>query len=706
MNLVAILENAYKIGYTKITNNLWTCSFSLPLNDPKRLEVTPKRFIELYDHDKYIGKFIVNPKKTVKNESDQSITYNCEHVWSTLHSDVLFRYHQLTNWTTRDVLQYLINQQEVKHWKLGTVEFTRYFHYAWENEDSLLNAIVSIPKPFNESYLWAWDDTNYPFTLNLVRATDEKVDVIRYGKNLKGIEKDEDPTGLITRIYPLGYGEGVNQLGIEKVNGGVPYLQAEQSIIDKYGIHKRIWADRRFEDAESLKASGSGLLNQYKKPITTISVDCIDYELIDPYKLVKYDISKIVGVYDQDTDTNDDLRIMKLSKSDIYGDPSNIQFEIGNVRDDIGTTITDLQKKQLVNDTYSQGSTNILAYSYNDNCDPENPAIIRFYLPDDLVNVNELMLTYFIEEFRAYSRATKGGGAIVESTSAGGAIVTSTSAGGAVVNSTSAGGGIVNSTSSGGGSTQTSSSGGGSTQTSTSGGGGSYTSEAGGGSVASSSNGGNHRHMMFGFQSTIGDNTGGMEYRNYISAIDDGGGAIGSALPTGAEMDLWTYTADGNHSHTTSIPSHKHQVNIPAHSHSVTIPAHTHSVTIPDHSHQISIPNHTHEISIPNHTHTVEIKDHMHTITLPDHIHQIEYGIYKLSERPNKVTIKVDGNVVPLTDTSADNLDLEPYLSKDTSGKINRGQWHEITITPDKLGRVNANIISRLFIQSRKGGTF
>ncbi|PEY46802.1 hypothetical protein CN356_31495, partial [Bacillus cereus] len=89
---------------------------------------------------------------------------------------------------------------------------------------------------------------------------------------------------------------------------------------------------------------------------------------------------------------------------------------------------------------------------------------------------------------------------------------------------------------------------------------------------------------------------------------------------------------------------------------------HTHSVSIPDHSHQISIPNHTHEISIPNHTHTVEIKDHMHTITLPDHIHQIEYGIYKLSERPSIVTIKVDGNVVPVTSTSAENVNLEPYL--------------------------------------------
>ncbi|MBG9839817.1 MULTISPECIES: phage tail spike protein [Bacillus cereus group] len=647
LNLVAILENAFKIGYVKETNNLWTCSFSLPLNDPKRFEVKPKHFIELYDHDKYIGKFIVNPKKTVKNESDQSITYNCEHVWSTLHSDVLFRYHQLTNWTTKDVLQYLINQQEVKHWKLGTVEFTRYFHYAWENEDSLLNALVSVPKPFNESYLWTWDDTKYPFTLNLVRATDEKVDVIRYGKNLKGIEKDEDPTGLITRIYPLGYGEGVNQLGIEKVNGGVPYLQAEQSIIDKYGIHKRIWADRRFEDAESLKASGGGLLNQYKKPITTISVDCIDYELIDPYKLVKYDISKIVGVYDQDTDTNDDLRIMKITKSDIYGDPSNIQFEIGNVRDDIGTTITDLQKKQLVNDTYSQGSTNIDSRDFQDNCDPEHPAVIRFQIPNDVMNVNELLLTFETLRFRAYERAIKGGGAVVASTSSGGATVGSTSSGGATVGSTSSGGANVSSTS------------------------------AGGGTVRASSGGGDHVHKMFhgGGIMPAEPTTIGL----YTAFSDPGRNTAASFYAKGTGSSFYTHGSSGSH---------------------------THDISLPDHSHSISIPNHSHNISIPNHTHDISIPNHTHDITLPDHTHEIEFGIFELNETPSKVTITVDGNVLPFDSTSGQDINLIPYLAKDTGGKLQRGRYVEIKITPNSLARINATVTGRLFIQSRSGGTY
>ncbi|MGE7633829.1 phage tail spike protein [Bacillus paramycoides] len=510
--------------------------------------------MELYDHDKYIGKFIVNPKKTIKNESDNSITYNCEHVWSTLHSDVLFRYHQLTNWTTKDVLQYLINQQETKHWKLGMVEFTRYFHYAWENEDSLLNALVSVPKPFNESYLWTWDDTKYPFTLNLVRATDEKVDVIRYGKNLKGIEKEEDPTGLITRIYPLGYGEGVNQLTISSVNGGVPYLQAEPEIIAKYGIHKRIWVDRRFEDTESLKASGVGLLEQYKKPITTVSVDCIDYELIGPYKLVKYDISKIVGVYDQDTDTNDDLRIMKLSKPDIYGNPSNIQFEIGNVRDDIGTTITDLQKKQLVNDTYSQGSTNIDSRDFQDNCDPEHPAVIRFQISNDVKNVNELLLTFETLRFRVYERTIKGGGAVVASTSSGGATVGSTSSGGATVGSTS----------------------------------------AGGGTVKASSSGGDHVHKMFhgGGIVPAEPTTIGL----YTAFSDPGRNTAASFYAKGTGSSFYTHGSSGSHTHDISLPDHSH------------------SISIPDHSHSISIPNHTHDISIPNHTHEITLSDHTHEI--------------------------------------------------------------------------------------------
>lgn len=669
LQLKAYLENAFKISYEQQFNSIWTAAFSLPLNDLKDKEITAFDFLELFDNCKRIGMFRILPKETVKNENTKTVTYKCEHVLATLLSDVLFRYHQLSNYTTRQVLEYLLSQQETKHWRLGKCDFVRYFHYSWEHENTILGPLFSVAKPFDEPYEWTWDDSveSYPWTLNLVKASNEITGEIRYKKNLKGIRKEEDPTDIITRIYPLGYGEGVNQLDITKVNPTKKeYIEAPKHIIDKYGIQKYIWVDRRFENVDALFSSGQALLNKKSIPKVSYSVESIDYELIDPYKIEKYEVGKLIQINDEELGIKIDVRLMKKSKSDVNGNPLNMSLVIGDPIEDLGTTQADLERRQKINETYSQGATNIDSHDYNDNCDPENPAVIKFFLPEDLVNINSLILTYEIEEFRAYSRATKGGGAIVESTSAGGA----------VVNSTSAGGGVVNSTSSGGGSTQTSSSGGGSTQTSTSGGGGSFTSEAGGGAVPSTTQKSfAEMHLMSGVpENSVGSENWGYHLHEVV-------------IPGDAF----------SHAHTVNVPSHKHQVNIPAHSHSVTIPAHTHSVQIPDHTHQISIPNHTHEINIPNHT---------HTISLPDHTHDIQHGIYKLSEKPSRVTVKVDGNIVPVDSTSAQNINLIPYLSKDGGGKIERNKWHEITITPDKLGRVNANIISRLFIQSRIGGTF
>ena len=99
------------------------------------------------------------------------------------------------------------------------------------------------------------------------------------------------------------------------------------------------------------------------------------------------------------------------------------------------------------------------------------------------------------------------------------------------------------------------------------------------------------------------------------------------------------------------------------------------------------------------------IYDFQLTITLPDHTHEIEYGIY-LGPEPSSVSIKVDGNTITgQTATSGSDIDIIPYLSKDADSKISRG-WHQIEITPDDLGRIVANVVTQLFVQSRGGGDY
>lgn len=608
-----ILENAYGISYEKTFNELWGASFSLPLNDPKNAYCNSLHYIEIVDEDEYVGLFRIIPKKTLKNESTKEVTYQLEHVLATLLDKSMFGYKQTVNLTTRQNLQMLIDQQVIKHWKLGTVAFTRRFSYKWENAN-LLSCIFSIPQPFDVDYQWTWDTQTYPWTLNLVEVETNVTCEIRERYNLIGLEVTENPMGIYNRIYPLGYGEGDNQLTIKSVNNGNPYVEDTQAIQELGFVKEYIWADTRFEDPNSLMASAKGLLKEWKKPKITWNVTTAELSRITGLEKDKFRMGKVVRINVDDFPTTD-LRIMKESKSDVTGQPWDVSLTLGNLDDDLGTTQKDLERRQQINELYAQGATNISNYSYNDNADNENPAEIMVYFPDEIVRLNKAILSYKTEEFRAYERANKGGGATATTTSTDG--------------------GVSKSTESGGASVQTSSSGGGSVQSTTA---------------------------------------------KTFDTIVAWSGVPENAVP-GSEDDEG-YPNYGYHLHTVSIDGETF--------------THNHSVSIPNHTHTVPIPAHTHEFSTPNHS---------HGFTLPNHTHEIEFGIFKLNKKPTKVTIKVDGNTVPTTALNGDNINLIPYLSKDNAGKVNRG-WHTISITPNDLGRINAQIYTQFFIQSRGEGEY
>lgn len=249
MRRVAWLENAKDIEYSMPLNSLWTAVFSLPGDDPKNAECKPFYFVELYDDNERVELFRIVPNTMNRNQSGPVIKYECEHVLATLLNDVLFQSHTVGNLGvyTDQVIQYILSKQVVQRWKLGTVGFRRQFEYNWEN-DTLLGAVFSVPKPFDSEYQWTWDTTSFPWTLNLVEPNEEVTAYIRYGVNMTEIEKVVDPTNLCTRLYGLGFGEGVNQLTFADINGGLPYIE-DTAAQAEHGILSSIFVDRRFEYA-------------------------------------------------------------------------------------------------------------------------------------------------------------------------------------------------------------------------------------------------------------------------------------------------------------------------------------------------------------------------------------------------------------------------------------------------------------------------
>lgn len=616
---IAYLENAYDVSYEKEANSIWSASFSLPLNDRKVSKVKQLGYVEIVDVDgEYIGLFRVMPELTTVNADRAEVKFELKHVLSTLMDSVMFKYHEISpNTSTRETIEYLLNLQKVKHWKLGRCDFEKYFQYSWENENGLVDALWSVPKPFVDEYMWTYDTTSYPWVLNLIKPDLNVTARVRESHNLKGFKIEKNPNQLVNRVYPLGSGEGVNQLNIKKVNPtGQAYIENAQSIIDN-GLIEYIWVDRRFTDAKSLMQSAQSLLTKFSQPIVSWEIDAVDLLkcVTSPgEKVPKIDELRLGKVIQVRTEKFGivNLRILKESKSDVFGDPGNIKLSIGNVMNDLGTTQADIERKIEINQLYSQGATNILNYDKADNADENYPVKFRIYIDDDVVKINTCELTFETTKFRAYSKTLKASGKVVKSTSSGGGSVQST------------------------------------------------TSQAAGQSTQTSSANGTHRHRVFVYDSVVNHNWKDDVTANVFYGYNRSMPIFiqGSSRPG----DIYTDQAADNHTHTVTTPSHTHNVSI-------------------------TIPNHTHNIDIPEHT------------------HEIQYGIYEDSDVANRVTITVDGNVIPGTDTRKERFNIVEYLSKSTDGTINRG-WHEIIMTPNKRARIEAQITMRVFIKSQLGGEF
>lgn len=642
MKELGVLDKSHNILIERRVNELWYSSFSLPKDDPKNKLCDHMNYIEITSPSgRYMGLYRIMPIRTKKNRDSDHITYECEHVLATLIDDVIDGQVVLTHLNTRSNLQELIDLQETKRWELGEVEFNRQFNYSFENENGLLAPILEIPKNFNEPYEFTFDTTVYPWKLNLIRPSNEVTSEIRWGKDMIDFDEVSDPTNIVNYIIPKGAGEGINQLTIESVNDGKRYLKDDESI-EKWGKKSYIWIDKRFEDAESLMASGQARLDRWKEP--KISFDCKSVDLtVKDQRLGRGRL--LNGITNIIVEDNEYLaRIVSERIPDLHQE-WDVYYEVNNKVDDITTTQTDLERKQQVNDSYAQGATNLMTFSYQDNADNNIPALIPFYIDDDVVNVNTCELTFRTKPFRAYSRATDGGGATVKSTSAGGGTNRSTSSGGSSTQTSSSGGGVSKSTNSGGSTTRT------------------------------SGGGGNHTHLMF---RTIGFETDSSPNTSTTTGVSSSAGGLKLPGNNPAPAEFYTQGASGNHTHNIDIPSHRHEFETPNH---------THSVNIPSHTHDFETPNHTHDINLPNHTHNVA------------------HEIVELNTLPDRVTIKVDGSTVDFSEIEGDRIDLLDYMNKDKNGKIERGR-HEVEILPDGLARIEADLIMRVFIKSQLGGVY
>lgn len=621
------LTNAKNISFGLEENSLWTASFSLPGNDEANDMIEPlMNYIDIrndwllanYDgkdvklsDGKYIGKFRVVDIDEDDTISRSNITYSCKHVLHLLTDSIIEGYVEFNNMKTREVLESLLSLQNTKDWVLDRCDFDRRFSYSWENENGLLDAIFSVPKSFDESYRFVWDDSVYPFKLSLIRPSETPVAVIEQGHNLKGLKISRIGSNVFNEFKFEGQGEEVNALNYADINGGDKFVRSQASI-NRLG--RRISyqkQDKRFTIKEHLKQSAEALLDKSKDVQISWQTTALDVSKITGERWDNFNIGDVITL-STNRHGEQNIRIVKYKVSGMNENPGHAELDIGNVKDTFTGTLADIERQQDINAQYANGSTNLVTYCYpNDDVDKDHPFENWFYIEDDVVHLNTVDLTYKTARFRATSKAN---------VSAGQTVGAST---------TSAGGGYYNS--------QTSSSNGGTSQSTSSGASGSHV----------------HRVGSWRGGTEVVEVIDGVEYYNLIFPRN------------GADGNFYTLTNSGDHTHTVNI----------------NIAAHTHSINL-------NIPAHTHDL----------------TFTVPGHTHEILYGIFENSKLPTKLQIVIDGTVTPYTSLQDERIDLIPYMKKASDGTYN-GK-HTLKIVPDDLARIEAQLLVRVFIQSKVGGQF
>ncbi|MDR2655307.1 MAG: phage tail protein [Oscillospiraceae bacterium] len=701
---LAVLQNAFDISETEKLNDIWNLTFSLPANDLK------VNYCKLFNYVSYDGGqlYRIYDFDEIRGTGQDKITYACEHVIATLADSVIAGQFQQDNLNTKAVIINLLNRQDVKNWVLADCDFSKQFSYSWTDE-TVVSAVFSITQPFLEKYQWVYNTSVYPWRLSL-KILDESQKAqyyIRNSKNLLSAGIKSEGRKICTRMYGYGYGEGVNRLNFAKINGGRDYMDANAASITKYGIISQIYINQKTESAQTLLQETKALLQSYSQVYKT-------------YQLSVTDIYKATGGY-LDKPESGKIILFDEFKSYIIEVTRQIdkiggeQITVANKPENTADIIAKLSEKQRISQSYAQGNTFLYPQQVQDNADAAHPLIMRVFVPAEARIINSAILSYTLENFRAYETGAAAGG---------GNSVTS----GASSRATSESGGSYASTqtsSSGGNSTQTSSSGGNSTQTSTSGGGtsSSQTSGAAGQAAITQTSAAAGQASVTSDSSssaTTADNAGLVTVPYTGTAINDYSTIYGYTVNSSAsgvtahkhdtyahrhEYYLPTHRHNMSHTHKVTTPSHTHSVtvNVPSHAHnvSINIPSHTHSVTIPAHTHSLNIPAHTHTVvlNIPSHTHPM---DHTHNIAMPSHTHPINYGIYE-GGRASSVTVKIDGKSINFTGTQ---VDIAKNFAVDDAGQITRGTYHEIQIIPNALTRITANITVQMFIQSIGGGNY
>lgn len=345
-------EKLHRASIVKGVNSIDSFSFTLlPFSSGWNAVRDYATLVSVYNTDRrkyeFLGRVLcVNPSMDSNGMISKEVV--CENYFGFLHDSVQ-DYVIEQNWTVTGLLGHIINAhngqvEDFKQFEIGEVTMTApndNIYIGIQRQDTWEAIEEKLTKKIGgEIQLRVENGVNYIDYLPEIGKT--RATTIEISKNMISVNRDNDPSEIVTRLIPLGAKiseDSEERVTIESVNNGVDYIEATEAV-EAYGIHYAYqeWDDVTtpallFERGRDWLVENNRIKVKYTVnalDLSLIGLDIDDFNVGDSYPLKNH----LLGI-------DDVARIIKKTVN--VCEPTQSTIEMG----DQLKTLTDIQNEAV-----------------------------------------------------------------------------------------------------------------------------------------------------------------------------------------------------------------------------------------------------------------------------------------------------------------------------------------------------------------------
>ena len=234
-----------------------------------------------------------------------------------------------TTCTAMETINYILSKQS--DWVLGTFDYGQISNPYNFNGDDLFSALETVSSSLEDCW-WSYDQSSYPFVLNITQRASAVSTVLRMSRNIQTARMTVDKTRMYTRIYPIGK----NNLHIDG-----NYISQNEDI---YGVIAKTETDQSKDTKQELWRWAEEKLRNHSEPAVTVTITALDLSRETGENIDHIVLGAVCGMPLPGYNTTVQEIITKINYPNKKLEPDKATVTLANVREDVASIINGLIK--------------------------------------------------------------------------------------------------------------------------------------------------------------------------------------------------------------------------------------------------------------------------------------------------------------------------------------------------------------------------